>query len=78
LKDTQEFQNAPKVIKKSHELLLNRFLKEFDNACKEKGYTDFQRLQIGDAVRLIQDVGYLSDPRRTNKDAKEIISVIEE
>ena len=43
-------------------MLLERFLQEYEQLCINRGYSEFQRLTIADAVRLIKDVGYLSDP----------------
>ena len=58
-------------------MLLQRFLQEYELECINKGYSEFQRLNIADAVRLIQDVGYLSDPQKSDPSAPPI-SIIEE
>jgi hypothetical protein len=58
-------------------MLLDRFLREFDSVCNEYMYEDFQRLSFVQTVKLVQEVGYLSDPRRTDPNGPNI-SVIEE
>lgn len=58
-------------------MLLERFLQEYEQQCINKGYSEFQRLNIAEAVRLIQDVGYLSDPQKTDQNGPPI-SIIEE
>jgi hypothetical protein len=52
-------------------------MREFQSVCNECNYDAFQRLPFVDAVKLVQSIGYLSDPRRTDPNGAEI-SVIEE
>jgi len=58
-------------------MMVKRFLQEFKAASLDKGYEEDQRLNMVETVRLIQDLGYLSDPRRTDPTASSL-SVIEE
>ena len=58
-------------------MILERFLQEFEQICLQNGYSEFDRLNIADSVILIQDVGYLTDPRRNDPNGPPI-SVIEE
>ena len=59
-------------------MLQQRLQQEFEAACLERGYHDEnQRLGKRETIRLLQDVGYMTDPRRTDPTGASI-SVIEE
>lgn len=63
--------------KNSYALMQNRFLQEFEALCMEKGYEPTTRLQLIETVKFIQEIGYLTDPKRKDPTGPDV-SVIEE
>lgn len=58
-------------------MLQQRLQQEFEAACLDRGYNEEgQRIGKSETLRLLQDVGYMSDPRRTDPTGASI-SVIE-
>ena len=66
------------INKNSQKMILHRFLMEFEAVCLDRGYDEAtKRLSMEETIRFVQDVGYLSDPRRTDPTGPRV-SVIEE
>jgi hypothetical protein len=76
--ETKDVGKGSFINKSSHKIILTRFLADFDAACLDRGYNEVtSRLDFEEAIRFVQDVGYLTDPRRFDPEAPKV-SVIEE